>query len=185
MAKVRGVDAKLARLRAVRTGPVTPAVLAELRDALADKSNFVAAAAAEIIAERNLMDLVPDLEAAFRRFLVDPVETDKLCRAKIAITEVLNQGEADAEEVFRLGLRHVQPEPRWGGADDTADAKIASSVPHTLNLPGISCVEPRNAAANAGSRSVPPKSSEGPFSDENMMPARPAMLADVTSARVV
>src|SRR6478735_3632476 len=120
MAKARGVDAKLARLRAARTESVTPALLAELRDALGDKSNLVVAEAAEIVGERNLTDLVPDLVTAFRRFLVDPVETDKLCRAKIAIAEALNRVEADVEEVYRLGLGHVQPEPCWGGSEDTA-----------------------------------------------------------------
>ena len=120
MAKARGVDAKLTRLRLVRDEPVTPALLAELRAGLADKSNLVAAAAAEIAGERALTDLVPDLVAAFPRLLIDPVETDKLCRAKIEITEALNRFEADAEDVYRAGLRHVQLEPAWGRPDDTA-----------------------------------------------------------------
>jgi HEAT repeat protein len=120
MAKARGVDAKLARLRAIRSEPVTPAVHKELHDALGDKSNFVVAAAAEIVGERGLTDLAPDLAAAFRRFLVDPVETDKICRAKLAIVEALHQIEVEDEEVIRIGIRHVQREPRWGGSDDTA-----------------------------------------------------------------
>jgi HEAT repeat protein len=120
MAKARGVDAKLARLRAARTETVTPALLAELRDALGDKSNFVVAAAAEVVGERQLTDLVPDLVTAFHRFLVEPAETDTLCRAKIAVVEALDRIESDEAEVFRIGLRHVQPEPRWGGSDDTA-----------------------------------------------------------------
>lgn len=120
MAKARGVDAKLARLRLVRAEPATPALRAELRGALADKSNLVAAAAAEIVAEQSLTELTPDLVAAFPRFLVDPVESDKLCRAKIEIVEALNKLAADAEDVFRTALRHVQPEPAWGGAEDTA-----------------------------------------------------------------
>lgn len=128
MAKARGVDAKLARLRLVRAEPVAPALLAELRDALADKSNLVVAAAAEIAGERSLSDLTPDLVTAFERFLVDPVETDKLCRAKIEIVEALNKLAADAEDVFRAGLRHVQPEPAWGGSEDTAAALRAAAA---------------------------------------------------------
>ncbi|MBO0699303.1 MAG: hypothetical protein J2P46_12980 [Zavarzinella sp.] len=120
MAKARGADAKLKRLRALRTEPVGPKLVAELRDFLADKSNLVVAEAAEIVGERSLAELGPDLAAAFPRFLDDPVETDKLCRAKIAITDALHKIEYDAEEVFRVGLRHVQREPRWGGSDDTA-----------------------------------------------------------------
>jgi HEAT repeat protein len=120
MAKARGVDAKLSRIRALRTEPVTPALLRDLREALGDKSNLVVAAAAEVVGERMLTDLGPDLAAAFPRFLVDPVETDKLCRAKLAITESLHKIEFDAEDVFRVGIKHVQREPRWGGSDDTA-----------------------------------------------------------------
>jgi HEAT repeat protein len=121
MAKAaRGVDAKLARMRSLRTDPVTPQLLGQLRDALADKSNFVAAAAAEIVGERSLTDLVPDLAAAFRRFLEDPVETDKTCRAKIAIVEALHKLDADEEELYRVAVKLVQSEPAWGPPEDTA-----------------------------------------------------------------
>jgi HEAT repeat protein len=120
MGKARGVDAKLARLRAIRAELATPQLVSQMREALADRSNFVAAAAAEIVGERSFADLVPDLVAAFHRFQEDPVETDKLCRAKIAIIEALNRIEYDDEEVFRIALQHVQREPRWGGSDDTA-----------------------------------------------------------------
>lgn len=120
MAKARGVDAKLAGMRALRTEPVSPQFISQLREALADKSNFVAAAATEIVGERSLTELVPDLAAAFHRFLEDAVETDKTCRAKIAIVEALHKLDADEEAVYRVAVKHVQPEPRWGGSDDTA-----------------------------------------------------------------
>src|SRR5260221_11992139 len=128
MAKARGVDAKLNRLRAIRDEAVGPAIVAELRDALGDKSNLLVAAAAKIVGERMLTDLGPELVAAFQRFLIDPAETDKLCRAKIAIVDALNRIEFDAEEVFRTGLRFVQPEPRWGGSDDAAGPLRANSA---------------------------------------------------------
>jgi len=120
MAKSRSVDAKLSRLRALRQETATPQHLAEFRHALGDKSNLVAAAAAEIVGERILSDLTPDLVRAFDRFMVEPVENDKLCRAKIAIIEALNKIEYDKEDVFVCGIRHVQMEPCWGGKQDTA-----------------------------------------------------------------
>jgi HEAT repeat protein len=52
--------------------------------------------------------------------LIEPEENDKLCRAKIAITEALNKIEYDKEDVFLTGIRHVQMEPRWGGPEDSA-----------------------------------------------------------------
>ena len=134
MAKPRRVDAKLTRLRGLRDESPTPAVVSELRDLLADKSNLVVAEAAGIAGARGLTDLEPDLTAAFHRFLVDPVETDKLCRAKIAITDALNRMEADAEDVYRAGLRHVQHEPCWGGSEDTAPELRAAAAFALLRL---------------------------------------------------
>ena len=87
---------------------------------LAISSNFVVAAAAEVVGQRGLGDLAPALAAAFQRFMIDAVESDKLCKAKIAIVEALNKIEYDADDVFRAGLHHIQKEPRWGGSDDTA-----------------------------------------------------------------
>jgi HEAT repeat protein len=120
MAKPRGVDAKLSRLRALRQEPLEAEQLTELRQALADKSNLVAADAAEIVGERNLADFAPDLVAAFDRFMTDAAETDKLCRAKIAVVEALNKIDHDRADVFLRGIHHVQMEPRWGKEEDTA-----------------------------------------------------------------
>jgi HEAT repeat protein len=128
MAKRRSVDAKLTRLRALRAEPASPALAAELRGFIADKSNLVVAEAAEIVGERMLTDLGPELAAAFGRFLVDPVETDKLCRAKIAIIEALHKIEYDAEDLFRVALRHVQMEPCWGRSEDSAAPLRASAA---------------------------------------------------------
>jgi HEAT repeat protein len=120
MAKARSADAKLKRLRALRDEPASPALVAEFRTLLGDKSNFVVAEAAEIVGERMLADLAPDMVAAFQRFLMDPVDADKLCRAKIAIVDALHKIEFDAENLFRNALSYVQMEPAWGGSEDTA-----------------------------------------------------------------
>jgi HEAT repeat protein len=120
MAKLRGLDAKLDRLRALRQEPAVPAHLNELRRALGDKASLVVTAAAEIVGTRLLAEFAPDLVAAFDRFMVDPEETDKLCRAKIAIVETLNKLEYEKDDIFLTGIRHVQMEPRWGGSEDTA-----------------------------------------------------------------
>jgi hypothetical protein len=91
-----------------------------LRTALGDSSNLVASEAAKISGEGRFTDLMPDLVAAFDYFLENPVKKDKLCRAKIAIAEALNQMEYSEEDLFWRGARHVQPEPVWGGSQDTA-----------------------------------------------------------------
>jgi HEAT repeat protein len=119
MAKSRGVDAKLKRLQALCHEPATPAVIAELRKALDDASNLVAAEAAEIAGALHIADLNADLVAAFERFMIEPDESDKHCRAKTAIVEALNKLEYDREDVFLQGIRHVQNEG-WGGHEDAA-----------------------------------------------------------------
>ena len=120
MAKARSTEAKLARLRELRGQPGSPQLLDELRGALRDASNFVAEAAAEIAEKALLTDLVPDLVEAFKRFLVKPEKSDKLCRAKIAIVAALNTMEFADESFFLAGIHYVQPEPVWGKTEDSA-----------------------------------------------------------------
>jgi HEAT repeat protein len=99
---------------------VSSQLLQELRRALGDRSNLLAAEAAEIAGNLALADLVPDLLAAFERFLIEPLKSDKLCRAKIAIAQALDKMEYTRQDVFLRGVTYVQPEPVWGGQQDTA-----------------------------------------------------------------
>lgn len=137
MAKVRGVEAKLKRLRELRHDYAAPEVSAELRSALGDQSSLVASAAAEIVGARLLAELAPDLVAAFERFMIEPEESDKQCRAKTAIVVALNQLEYEREEVFRLGVRHVQGYPMDTAVHLRANAAFALTrirVPDLLSL---------------------------------------------------
>jgi HEAT repeat protein len=120
MPKPRGLEAKLARLKALRHEPQSADHVAELRTALADKSNLVVAEAADIAGERLLKELEPDLVTAFHRFMIDAEETDKLCAAKLAIVETLNKLESANEDLLLTAIHHVQMEPRWGKPEDTA-----------------------------------------------------------------
>jgi HEAT repeat protein len=123
MAKARGlrnVDAKLQRLHALRNETASPELIAELRKALTDASNLVVAEAAEIIAAQTLTELTAELATTFERFMIDFAETDKLCRAKLAIVTALNKLEYDRDESFLRGICHIQREAVWGGTQDTA-----------------------------------------------------------------
>jgi HEAT repeat protein len=106
-------DQKLEALKSLRTA-------AELRKPLQDRNNYVASKAAEMIANLNLQELIPDLLKAFDRFLEDPVKADPQCWAKNAISKALQQlGHRDAD-VYLKGSAHIQLEPVWGGAKDSA-----------------------------------------------------------------
>src|SRR6266404_6061254 len=91
MAKARSLEEKLAHLRSLRGAPHSPQVLQDLRNALVDRSNLAVAEAASIAGEGHLTDLGTDLVEAFDRLMSEPAKSDKLCRAKIAIAEALNQ----------------------------------------------------------------------------------------------
>jgi hypothetical protein len=128
MTKRRSLDEKLAAVRLLRSPEPSPELTAELKTAIADKSNLVVAAAAAIAGDRTLLELAPALTSAFDRFLVDPLKTDKLCRAKLAVIQALDKFEHSAPDVFLKAARHVQFEPVWGGREDTAPPLRAAAL---------------------------------------------------------
>jgi HEAT repeat protein len=128
MAARASIDEKLAMLRQLRGQPLTADQKTELLKRIGDRSNLVVAAAAAIAGENALVELAKDLEAAFDRFLVNPLKDDKLCRAKIAIVEALDKMEHQDSELFRKAARHVQLEPVWGGSEDTATPLRAAAL---------------------------------------------------------
>ena len=117
MAKTRGTEAKLASLRSLAAAPVSPEMVAELRQALSDKSNLVVEAAAALAGERAIRELAAELVGAFDRLMIEPEKSDKQCRGKIAIVDGLNKLEFDEPEIFLRGMAHFQ-EPGWGEEKD-------------------------------------------------------------------
>ena len=75
---------------------------------------------AQVIAEHRISELIPQLIAAFDRFMKNPLKTDKGCLAKTAIVEALDKLESQESDVFLRGIRHAQMEPAYGGRRDTA-----------------------------------------------------------------
>src|SRR5438552_501776 len=108
MAKPRGVEAKLTRLYALRNTPISADAIALLSRSLADASNLVVAEAATLVGTHTVKALAPDLVAAFERLMIEPEESDKQCRGKIALVEALNKVEYAEPDVFLRGLTHVQ-----------------------------------------------------------------------------
>src|SRR5262245_38974623 len=113
MAKARGTEAKLARLRTLRTAPLTAELEQELSSAPVDTSSLVVAEAAVVIGMNQVRGLEQRLVAAFDRVMIDPEKSDKQCRGKIVIVEALNQLEFAESEVFLHGIVHRQ-DPVWG-----------------------------------------------------------------------
>lgn len=110
-------DRKMEQLETLR-GDSFP--VKDLRKALGDRNNYFVAKAAKIAAERGLRELVPDLAAAFDRFLRDPVKTDPQCWAKNAIAKALKDLDYSEPDFYARGLRYQQLEPVWNNFEDTA-----------------------------------------------------------------
>lgn len=116
----QALDRKLEALAALRADPGSQTTLAALRKALRDRNNFFVSKAAALVAEMQHVVLESDLLTAFDRYFIDAAKTDPQCWAKSAIAKALRDlGHRDAA-VFVRGLRHFQPEPVWGGQEDTA-----------------------------------------------------------------
>ncbi len=125
MAAKRAFVEQLAALDQLRhTSPQEAA--GPLRKALAHRSNYMVAKAADLAREFGLAELLPELLAAFDRFFTDPVKTDPQCWAKNALSRALAALDCQDAALFLRGMRHRQPEPVWGGSSDTAGALRAT-----------------------------------------------------------
>lgn len=120
MGKAPSVEERLAELSELRDDPTSSESRKQLRKHLSSKISFVVAKAAEIVAESADRELVPELIAAFQRFMINPAKTDKGCLAKARIMKALLAADCDDEAIYLQGIHHVQPEPSWGGPADTA-----------------------------------------------------------------
>ena len=115
----RRFEEQLAALEQLRHQP-RDAVLNPLREALAQRGNYLAAKAADLSRDLRFTELIPDLVAAFDRFFANPLKTDPQCWAKNAISKALAALEYEEADVYLRGMRHIQLEPVWGGQSDTA-----------------------------------------------------------------
>ena len=120
MAKRQTTETKVAHLKTLRNDPHSPAALTDLRTSLGDRSNYVVARAAEMVGEFEIKSLAPELSAAFNRLTIDSSKTDPQCLAKTAIVEALVRIEQDDHDFFLQGMQYRQPEPVWGGEQDSA-----------------------------------------------------------------
>jgi HEAT repeat protein len=128
------VEEKLAAIESLRADPGN--ALEPLRKALADRSNLVSAKAARVAGDLLLRDAIPDLVAAFDRFLKDPAKSDPQCWGKIAIVKALKDLGHDDADVFMRGIAFRQT---FIDAESTlrgfcALALVASSLPREAIL---------------------------------------------------
>ena len=136
MAK-RRIEEQLEQLSDLRKVPRAEAAIA-IRRALTDRVNLVAAKAANLAAELDIREVIPDLRRAFDRFFDDPVKSDPQCWGKNAIAKALKQLEHREAAPYLRGAAHIQKEPVWGGQQDTAGPLRGICL---LALPGCPDIE--------------------------------------------
>lgn len=131
MSGKQAFEKKLEALRTLRYQPKSEELLVELRKTLADKSNYVVSKAAEIAADTACNELLPELLTAFDYFLDDAIKRDPQCWAKNAVIKALKTLGCTDPAVYIRGLKHFQPEPAYGGSQDTA-ATLRGECGHAL-----------------------------------------------------
>lgn len=123
-------DDKRARIAALAREPRAIA-MAELRRFLGDKVAYLAGEAAHVAHELELTELVPDIAAAFERFMIDGATVDRGCLGKKRLLDALLAFEAYVPETYLKGIRYEQREPDFPVASDTA-APIRGLSAHAL-----------------------------------------------------
>ena len=126
----RAFDEKIETLDALRASPpsdVAAFALAITKE-LTNRNNFVASKAAALAGDFQHRALIPDLLAAFDRFMQDPAKTDPQCWAKNAIVKALKDLSHTDAAVYLRGIHHIQMEPVWGGQADSATTLRSTCV---------------------------------------------------------
>ena len=136
--KTEAFEEKIAAIEGLRSSPAN--AVEPLRKALRDRNNFVCSKAAAVAGDLLLRELIPDLLAAFERFMKDPVKTDPNCWAKNALIKALKDVGYEDPAVYLQGMAHVQMEPVWGGRADTA-----ATLRGACALALVACSLPRDA----------------------------------------
>jgi hypothetical protein len=107
MAKSRSADAVYEALAALRGQPATPQAIAQISQALQNKSNVVVARAAELASQLKLTDLCSDLTEAFDRFCRDSKFPDGACIARTAVARAALELHCPAESLFLAGIHQL------------------------------------------------------------------------------
>jgi HEAT repeat protein len=119
MAKRLNIEQALDELAAVRKDPASEASRDRLARGLASPSNLVIAKAANLVREYKLAGHSAAMADAFARLMADPYKLDKGAAALTAIAQGLleTRAGAEAELVYRAGVRHVQRDGPPGDPD--------------------------------------------------------------------
>ncbi len=124
----RKIEAQLELLASVRRSGTGSEDTALLQKLLADPVGLVVAKAADVTAELQLRNLIPDLLRAYARLFELGPKRDAQCWGKIAIAKALKELDHAEAEPFVRALSYQQWEPVWGTEVDTAGPLRAIAI---------------------------------------------------------
>ncbi|WP_262983519.1 hypothetical protein, partial [Phormidesmis priestleyi] len=110
MAKSRKLEDTIALLAEIRADPSSDVGITTLSQVLNSKYSVAVSQAAKLIGESELHSLIPELVAAFDRFMTSGSDSDPGCLAKMRIAEALYRLDHSNETLFLQGIRHRQME---------------------------------------------------------------------------
>lgn len=118
--KSQRVEVLVERIDAVHLNPTTPEAEQLIREALSSKHWMAVEHAAHVIAQHSLAQYAQELLAVWQHFVGAGIKADPGCRAKESALLALDTLEWFDPDPFLAAVRHVQLEPGYGGATDTA-----------------------------------------------------------------
>ena len=131
------IEAQLEAIRQLRTAGPSPETAGRLQPLLRHPNNLVVARAADLARELDLRETLPELIAAFPRFLEDAAKKDPQCWAKNALSKALHHLGCTDAQLFLQGLRMHQYEPVWGGQSDVAGTLRANCAHALIDCPEL------------------------------------------------
>lgn len=120
MKKSDPIEQALDRLGVLKNDRGSPLFTAELKTFLQNRSNLVVAKAAKIVCQARATELIPELVAAFYRFMKKPSKLDKGCAATTEIVGALYELDYTEPDIYLFGIHHVQMEGSFGPPVDAA-----------------------------------------------------------------
>jgi HEAT repeat protein len=128
----RSLEKQLEEVRGFKSDPTAQAALACFELTLKNGHAMAVRMVAEFASDFRLRSLISSLEATFERF-IKAADKDPGCVGKQACISALIELDYLDASLYRIGIRHVQNEPVWGGTVDT-DAGLRAQCAVGLSL---------------------------------------------------
>ena len=127
----------LQRVQDLRSQGLSEATVAALLELIQIQPGIVVGNAAKFVAQWQAAELAAPLRDAFYRLSEDGLNDDPQCWGKVAIIRALHELAWQDAGVYVKGCRTVQPEPIYGGQEDSAAPVRTVSFQALVQLPVV------------------------------------------------